>query len=61
MPSGEENLQKLKDMVSKKKQKLRGLQDQFELHKSSIIEDREKMEEEIQKLNRSIISKKIKS
>ena len=50
LPSGEENLQKLKDMVSKKKQKLRGLQDQFELHKASIIEDREKMEKEIQKL-----------
>ena len=50
LPSGEENLQKLKEMVSKKKTKLRGLQDQFELHKASIIEDKDKMEGEIRKL-----------
>ena len=50
LPSGEENLQKLKEMVSKKKTKLRGLQDQFELHKASIIEDGDKMQAEIRKL-----------
>merc|ERR1711860_201236 len=50
LPSGEGNLQKLKEMVSKKKTKLRGLQDQFELHKASIIEDKDKMEGEIRKL-----------
>ena len=37
-------------MVSKKKTKLRGLQDQFELHKASIIEDGDKMQAEIRKL-----------
>ena len=32
---------------------MRGLQDQFELHKASLIEDREKMEKEIETLKMS--------
>ena len=40
----------MKEKKKKKKTKLRGLQDQFELHKASIIEDKDKMEGEIRKL-----------
>ena len=50
MPSGEENLQKLREIIAKKKTKILGIQDQFELHKQSLLEDREKMKKEIEEL-----------
>ena len=48
--SGEENLQKLREIIAKKKTKILGIQDQFELHKQSLLEDREKMKNEIEAL-----------
>ena len=48
--SGEENLQKLREIIAKKKTKILGIQDQFELHKQSLLEDREKMKKEIEAL-----------
>ena len=50
MPSGEENLQKLREIVAKKKTKILGIQDQFELHKQSLLEDRERLKKEIEGL-----------
>jgi len=50
MPSGEENLQKLREIIAKKKTKILGIQDQFELHKQSLLDDREKMKKEIETL-----------
>ena len=48
--SGEENLQKLREIIAKKKTKILGIQDQFELHKQSLLDDREKMKKEIEAL-----------
>ena len=48
--SGEENLQKLREIIAKKKTKILGIQDQFELHKQSLFDDREKMKKEIEAL-----------
>ena len=48
--SGEENLQKLREIIAKKKTKILGIQDQFELHKQSLLDDREKMKKEIETL-----------
>merc|ERR550534_2255906 len=50
MPSGEENLQKLREIIAKKKTKILGIQDQFKLHKQSLLDDREKMKKEIETL-----------
>ena len=47
---GEENLQKLREIIAKKKTKILGIQDQFELHKQSMLEDREKLKREIEEL-----------
>ena len=52
LPSGEENLQKLKDIVAKKKSKILGLQEQFELHKKSILQERDQMKKQIEILKR---------
>ena len=53
LPDGEENLQKLKEIIAKKKTKIIGIQDQFELHKQSLLEDQMKMKEEIKMLQES--------
>merc|ERR550534_627921 len=50
MPSGEENLQKLREIIAKKKTKILGIRDQFEVHKQSLLDDREKMKNEIEAL-----------
>ena len=55
MPSGEENLQKLREIISKKKTKILGIQDQFELHKKSMLEDREKLKREIEELRNTFL------
>ena len=50
LPSGEENVDKLKAIIGKKKTKIIGLQDQWEMHKQSLLEDQEKMKKQILKL-----------
>ena len=50
LPSGEENVDKLKAIIGKKKTKIIGLQDQWEMHKQSLLEDQEKMKQQILKL-----------
>lgn len=50
LPAGEENIGKLKAIIAKKKAKIMGLQDQWEVHKESLMEDREKMKKDIEKL-----------
>ena len=43
-------MQKLREIIAKKKSKILGIQDQFELHKQSLLEDREKMKKEVEAL-----------
>ena len=43
-------MQKLREIIAKKKTKILGIQDQFELHKQSLLDDREKMKKEIETL-----------
>ena len=50
LPAGEENIEKLKAIIAKKKAKIMGLQDQWDIHKESLMEDREKMKKDIEKL-----------
>ena len=50
VPSGEENIKKLREIIAKKKSKMVGFQDQWETHKQSLLEDQMKFKAEIEKL-----------
>ena len=50
VPSGEENIKKLREIIAKKKTKMIGFQEQWETHKQSLLEDQMKLKSEIEKL-----------
>ena len=50
VPSGEENIKKLREIIAKKKTKMIGFQEQWETHKQSLLEDHMKLKSEIENL-----------
>ena len=48
VPSGEENIKKLREIIAKKKTKMIGFQEQWETHKQSLLEDQMKLKSEIE-------------
>lgn len=52
--SGQGNLEKLKELIHKKKLKMKNFQEQFQLHQESLIQEKERMKQEIQQLKATI-------